>query len=130
MEAKLILLDTSILIDFFRKTDNRNSILFSLAKEGYNFAVSAITTYEIYCGVNAMQLEYWKSFLSKTIILPFDVNVSIVAASVYKELKKKSSLVETADLLIASTAIANGISLATLNKKHFERIEKLNLVSY
>lgn len=130
MEGNLILLDTSILIDFFRKTDKSNSVLFSLVKEGYNFAISAITTYEIYCGVNASQLEYWERFLSETIVLPFDVNVSVVAASVYKELKRKSSLIETADLLIASTAIANGMSLATLNKKHFERVEKLHLVSY
>jgi tRNA(fMet)-specific endonuclease VapC len=129
MGDELILLDTSILIDFFRKTDKRNSLLYSLAKEGYDFAVSAITTYEIYCGVNPMQLEYWESFLSKTSILPFDVNVSIVAASVNKELKKKNGLIETVDLLIASTAIANNIPLATLNKKHFERIEKLDLVN-
>ncbi len=61
-------------------------------------------------------------------IFSFDMDVSVVAASIYKELKKKRNLIDTADLLIASTAIAHNIPLATLNRKHFERIEKLALV--
>lgn len=128
MESKLILLDTSILIDFFRKTNKSNSVLLSLVKKGYSFALSAITTYEIYCGVSSAQNEYWDTFLSKTMIFSFDMDVSVVAASIYKELKKKRNLIDTADLLIASTAIAHNIPLATLNRKHFERIEKLALV--
>jgi len=50
MAEKIILADTSILIDFFRKTDKANSKLISLVREGYVFYISAITEYEIYSG--------------------------------------------------------------------------------
>lgn len=52
MENKIILIDTSILIEFFRKTDKANSTLLSLVKKGYKFKISAITVYEIYVGAN------------------------------------------------------------------------------
>jgi hypothetical protein len=39
MANKIVLVDTSILIDFYRKTDKSNSIWFSLVKEGYGFAI-------------------------------------------------------------------------------------------
>lgn len=43
MANKIILVDTSILIDFFRKTDKSNAILVKLVKMGYIFKISAIT---------------------------------------------------------------------------------------
>lgn len=37
-------------------------------------------------------------------------------------------MIDTADLFIAATAIANSLPFATLNKKHFDRIEGLKIV--
>lgn len=48
MENKVVLVDTSILIDFFRKTKKENSKLVSLVRQGYSFYISTITEYEIY----------------------------------------------------------------------------------
>ena len=42
-------------------------------------------------------------------------------------LKRKSCLIEMEDIMIAATAIAHGLPLATLNRKHFELIEGLIL---
>ena len=51
MAGELILLDTSILIDYFRKKNKRNSDFFQLVEtKKYFFAVSVITEYEIYIG--------------------------------------------------------------------------------
>ena len=50
MADKLILIDTSILIDLFRKTDKNNSALIALVRQSYNYCISAITEYEIYTG--------------------------------------------------------------------------------
>ena len=50
MAGKIILVDTSILIDLFRKTDKNNSALISLVRQGYTYCISAITEYEIYTG--------------------------------------------------------------------------------
>jgi len=50
MDAATILLDTSILIDFFRKRDKSKSILFQLAGQ-YRFSISVITAFEIKIGI-------------------------------------------------------------------------------
>jgi len=49
MENKIVLVDTSILIDLFRKTDKSNSALIALVRNGYTYSISAVTEYEIYC---------------------------------------------------------------------------------
>ena len=58
MADKIILADTSILIDYFRKTDKSNSILISIFDQGYDFAISSISHYEIYSGTTSSQLPF------------------------------------------------------------------------
>jgi len=128
MADKIVLVDTSILIDFFRKTDKSNYILISLVRNGYTYNISAITEYEIYTGAALGQTDFWDNFLLKTEVLPFDKTVAKVAADLNKELKKKRKLIDNADLFIAATAIANNLPFATLNKKHFNRIDSIMLV--
>lgn len=128
MADKIILIDTSILIDYFRKTDKNNSILISLFDKGYDFTISAITHYEIYSGATINQFSFWKNLLLKTKVLALDEAISQVAVDINNELKRKRKQIETADLFIAATAIANNLSFVTLNKKHFERIEGLLMI--
>ncbi len=128
MADKIVLADTSILIDLFRKTDKSNSVLVSLVRQGYNYNISAVTEYEIYTGATLGQVDFWDNFLQKTDVLPFDRIAAKIAVDLNKELKRKRKLIETADLFIAATALANNLPFATLNKKHFDRIDKLIIV--
>ena len=48
MADKIVLADTSILIDLFRKSDKTNSKFVQLALQGYQFQISAISEYEVY----------------------------------------------------------------------------------
>lgn len=68
MAKKIVLVDTSILIDLFRKTDKSNSILLALVRQGYSFQISAITEYEIYSGATSIQLDYWNNLLQRILI--------------------------------------------------------------
>ena len=128
MAEKIVLVDTSILIDLFRKTDKSNSVLVSLVRQGYNYSISSITEYEIYTGATLGQVDFWDNFLQKTDVLPFDRAAAKIAVNLNKALKRKRKLIETADLFIAATALANNLPFATLNKKHFERINELILI--
>ena len=128
MEKQLICLDTSVLIDYFRKTKKENSFLYGLSGEYENFAVSVITEFEIYSGSNDLQKEFWDQFFSNVTILPFNSETSQITATLFKELKQKNRLIGMADLLIGATALANDLKLATLNFKDFERIERLELI--
>ncbi|MBY0478031.1 MAG: type II toxin-antitoxin system VapC family toxin [Chitinophagaceae bacterium] len=128
MADKLILIDSSILIDFYRKTDKANSVWIALVRQGYEFAISAITKYEIYSGATPSQLTFWDSVLQKITIIPFDENTVDVAVDINNELKRKRKQIDIADLFIAATALLYDIPFATLNKKHFDRIDKLNVL--
>jgi tRNA(fMet)-specific endonuclease VapC len=58
MADKIILVDTSILIDYYRKTDKEKSVWISLVRQGYSFAISAVSKYEIYFGATSSQLTF------------------------------------------------------------------------
>jgi len=128
MERELICLDTSVLIDYFRKTDKSNSFLYQLTQKNDSFAVSAITEYEIYVGSNDKQDHFWNQFFQMVTVLPFDSKVSTEAVKIYRRLKKQSQLIDIADLLIGATASAHTLKLATLNRKHFDRIGEIDLI--
>jgi predicted nucleic acid-binding protein len=128
MAGQLILVDTSILIDFYRKTDKANSVWIALVRQGYEFAISAITKYEIYSGATPTQLAFWDSVLQKITIIPFDENTVDTAVDINNDLKRKRKQIDIADLFIAATALLYDIPFATLNKKHFDRIDKLKVL--
>lgn len=128
MAKELVLVDTSILIDFFRKSDKTNSRLLKLVKEEFNYCISAITEFEIYIGTTPNQTAYWEDFLFRTQVLAFDKEIARTAVDINKALKKQSRLIGMADLFIAATAVHYQLPLATLNVKHFERVEDLQLL--
>ncbi|MCF2490029.1 type II toxin-antitoxin system VapC family toxin [Dyadobacter sp. CY347] len=129
MAEKIVMVDTSILIDFYRKTDKSNSIWIKLVREGYAFTISAITKYEIYSGANASQTAFWDNVFRQIEIISLDEDCIDTAVHINIELKKKSKQIALADLLIAASAVANEMPLATLNRKHFERIDPLTLIA-
>ena len=128
MAKNIILTDTSILIDYFRKSDKANSKLISLMKKGYKFNISAITEYEIYAGSSPIQQSFWEEFLEKIEVTSFNKQAAKAAVEINSELKRKRKQIAIADLFIAATAIGNDLPFATLNKKHFERIDNLQIV--
>lgn len=128
MANPIVLVDTSILIDYFRKTDKANSRLVALFDQGYDFYISAITHYEIYSGATGAQLPFWMNMLARTKVIPFDQNISQAAVDINATLKRKRKQIGIADLFIAATAITNNLPLATLNRKHFDRIDGITLV--
>lgn len=45
MADKIVMVDTSILIDYYRKTDKATSVWIALVRQGYKFVISATTKY-------------------------------------------------------------------------------------
>ncbi len=128
MESALICLDTSVLIDYHRKKDKSKTLFFKLTERYSLFAVSAVTEYELYLGNSEEQNIFWDKFFSQVTILPFEANAARKAASIYKQLKSKNKLIEAPDILIAGTAMHFNLPLATLNRKHFDRVDGLKIV--
>lgn len=62
--------------------------------------------------------------LSEIEVVPLTSQCIDCALDINETLKRNRNQIELADLLIAATAVANDIPLATLNTKHFNRIKK------
>jgi len=123
----MILLDTSVLIEMFRVKDKTATYFYQLSKTDNEFAISILTHYEIFRGSSNFQDIFWTNFLKTIEIIPFDIASSNEASKIYKLLKAQNKMIDFADLLIAATAIAHGLSLATLNLKHFGKIPDLHI---
>jgi predicted nucleic acid-binding protein len=128
MAGKVILVDTSILIDYYRKTNKANSVWIGLIDQGYEFVVSAITKYELYSGASQSQIEFWNSIFATISVIPFDESCVDVAVQINSTLKRKRKQIDLADLFIAATASTHNLPMATLNKKHFDRIDGLTII--
>lgn len=128
MANELICLDSSILIDYFRKTKKENSFFFELSNQYSSFAVSVITEFEVISGSNQNQKEFWDKFFQRVLVLPFDSKVNEEAIKIYRELKRNGNLIDIPDLFIGATAKAYNLKLATLNEKDFVRIPGLEIL--
>lgn len=127
---RLICLDTSVLIDYFRKSKKENSFFTKLIEGKFQgFLVSVVVHFEIYLDINEVQLNYWNNLFSDFLILPYSQTINNESINIFKQLKRKSITIEFKDLIIAATAKANNYHLATLNKKHFNNIEGLDLIT-
>lgn len=128
MADEVIMVDTTILIDYYRKTDKINSAWIGLIKQGYRFSISAITKYEIFAGANPAQLEFWNDVLKAIQVIPFNEETADKAVEINTQLKRKRKQIAIADLFIAATAVSHNLRMATLNTKHFDRIDGLHIV--
>jgi tRNA(fMet)-specific endonuclease VapC len=88
-----------------------------------------VTKYEIYSGATPSQLTFWDKVLQAITVMPLDEVSVVTAVTLNSTLKKKRKQIDLADLFIAATAVASNISSATLNKKHFERIDTPKLIN-
>lgn len=128
MENQLILVDTSILIEYYRKKNKSKTVLIQLLNKGYKFAISVVSKYEIYSGATENQISFWNSIFEMIAIYSLDEKAIDYALATNTLLKKSRNQIEIADLFIAATALSYKIPLATLNRKHFDRVESLKLV--
>lgn len=126
----LILLDTSVLIEYFRKKNRLDTLFVKLSENTNNFCISVVTHFEISCGINFKQEIFWNNIFSDIIQLPYSTSLNYIAVDIYNQLKRKRITVEFKDLIIASTARQYNYKLATINKKHFEDIPELKLITH
>jgi predicted nucleic acid-binding protein len=125
----LIFIDTSILIDHFRKRSNDQSLFFQLTNDYKAFGASVIVHYEIMIGATAAQEPYWNNLFVDFFIAPHSYNINGTLIALAKALRKKSQNIGFRDMMIASSALFFDCPLATFNEKHFKQIEGLQLIT-
>ncbi len=130
MDHRRVLADSSVIIEYIRKKRKERTALIYLQKNGVEVCISSVAVFEVISGINPQNKEIIRQLFNKFEVLPFDTQGARAAAAIYKQLKAQNKLIEFRDIFIAAIAIANDLPLATLNTRHFERIENLQLASW
>ena len=126
------LLDTDWVIDYFNDKEPTSSKIEELRDEG--IGISIISLAELYEGVlNSKNPESSENllleFMSEVSVMELDEGICRIFGELRGKLRKKSLLIDDFDIVIASTAMYHEITLCTNNRKHYDRIEGLKVLS-
>lgn len=72
-------------------------------------------------------MEDVKNITEDLSILPFTDEVALKAGEIYHRLRTAYQIIEFRDIFIAATCLTFNLPIATLNKKHFERVDQLRI---
>lgn len=127
MDNSQILVDTSILIEYLRKTNKPRTIMYRYAGQA-KLTVSVITEFEFWIGATPKNRGFINGILSTMDVLPFDSACVQTALTIYQQLKTINKRLPIQDTFIAATALHFNLPLLTLNSKHFAHITDLVLL--
>jgi len=124
----MILVDTSILIDFFKGIRNEGTEKFrTVLSQGIPFGINSFIFQEILQGVSTKKdFDLLKEYLKtqRFYHLKDPVESFIKAAEIYLSCRKKGIIISTIDCLIAQTALEHELYLLQ-NDREFEEIAKV-----
>ena len=128
MANRRVLVDTSVIIDFLRKSKKEDAWLWQL-QETSRCYMSVITLFELLSGAKT---EQHIQDIAKLRKMRMDYLVadgfSETAAMIFRELKNMNQVIEYRDIFIAATAKIHHCQVATLNVEHFARIQGVELL--
>jgi predicted nucleic acid-binding protein len=111
-----MLVDTDVLIDFFR---GRTEAVEFLERHVDDLQVSAVTVAELYQGVReGPERNRLATALSALTVLPLTEEIAEIAGLFRRDYRGATGC-GLADCMIAATAAHHDLELATLNAKHF-----------
>lgn len=122
------LIDSSVLIAAERKTLDLDKVLATHGPQ--EVAIAAITASELLHGVHRLEgaarraraERLVEAILGRLPVVPFDLEVARVHATLSAELQSKGTPVGAHDLMLAATAVCFGFSVATRDLRSFPRI--------
>jgi tRNA(fMet)-specific endonuclease VapC len=129
LEDPLIVVDTDVIIDFFRGISPAADVFAELISSD-KAAMTAISVFELYAGIEgAKRLRQIETLVQEITVLPLNVIEAAMGGRIYTQLKSRGKLIGTHDILIAAICIANDLPLYTKNIAHFSEIKDIRLLS-
>ncbi len=125
-------IETSVIVEYLRNNPTVIAYLDSLEGELHS---SYVCLAELYEGVARVRnpatlesgIQHFFQGLSE--VHGLTETIAKYFGLLRARLKKKGDIIEDLDLLIAATCVANNLVLITQNRRHFNRIEELNITS-
>ena len=128
-----VIFDTSFLIEAERRESEISR--FAENREEEVFGISVITVAELLHGVHRAdsikrrlkRSAYVEKVIELFPIYNFEISVARIYAELWSDLSRKGIQIGAHDLIIGSTALSLGFSVATYNLRHYKRIEGLKI---
>ncbi len=128
-----VIFDTSVLIAIERSSVNIERLV--EGREDEPFGISTITVSELLHGVHRADSEnrrlkreaYVEKIIETFPIYSFDLSAARIYARIWANLAKKGISIGAHDLIIASTAISLGFSVATSDMRDYGKIKGLKV---
>jgi predicted nucleic acid-binding protein len=115
---KTALFDTNVLIDYLKGKPEATSLIEQCLIEGQVLICSLITKVELLSGARPGEEQILRDFLDAFDKIGLDDQIA-EGAGRYMSMYRKSHGINTADAIIAASALVRGAVLYTLNDKHF-----------
>ena len=128
-----VIFDTSFLIE----AERRESEFSQFAENGKGDVSRGCSTRDRICPYRLRRADSTKrrlkrsAYVEKVIelfpIYYFEISIARIYAQLWSDLSRKGIQIGAHDLIIGSTALSLGFSVATYNLRHFEKIEGLKI---
>ena len=130
----MIGIDSSALIDLFKDNEEISKLLLDIED-------SIVSTYlnylEIFIGIDTknenhkLQKGFFEEIFNEIKLFNLDTQSCKKSSEIFWNLKKSGMVAETFDCAIAGILLTNGVNkIITKNKKHYENISGLEVISY
>jgi len=119
------LLDSDAIIGYLKSIPKWSNLLNDI--DDSEKGTSIINISEVLEGFPKEKYYTFKEFTETMTVFTIDWKVAEVFAETRAKMRKDGNLIDNMDLLIASTCLANNLTLITGNVKHFERIKGLKI---
>jgi len=127
----MILLDTNVISEPMRAQPAPNVLAWLDNQNAPSLFLSAVSAAELLAGVAALPTGRRRDALARTVtrilddefrdrVLPFDTRTAVSYALIREERSRLGKPIGTADAMIAATARAGGMSIATRNIRDFQ----------
>jgi len=123
-----ILADTTFLIDLQRK--NQKALDFLKRNSETSFCISTITIGELMPGFIIKGELSLKKFIYPFPVININEEIAIIYGKIFSQLKKSGTLIGSNDLWIAASGLSIHLSVLTQNKRDFEKVEGLKILTY
>jgi len=132
----LVGVDTTFLIDLFRGDKKALVLMEKLSREEEHISTTVINIAELYRGAylhkdKERKLREIKELETLLIILDMRIESAKIYGKLYSFLKEKGRITNDRDILIAAIFLSYGENrIVTRDRKHFQQIEGLHVISY
>ncbi|MCB9940782.1 MAG: type II toxin-antitoxin system VapC family toxin [Planctomycetaceae bacterium] len=125
------LLDTNVCIEYLRQRDASVIAAFN-SHRPMDLLLSSVVVAELCYGASksvapAKNLQLVKHLTQVLSVLPFGKDAAVVYGEIRADLERRGVPIGPYDMMIAASALADGLTLVTHNTKEFERIAGLQI---